>query len=363
MKNYIYTLSDPISNEVRYVGKSIDPLVRCRKHISEAKNSKSNNHRINWIKSLLNKGLIPKMDIIDEINNEWEWLEEYWVSQFITWGFKLVNSTNGSENPPSFKGRKLTIEHKEKMLIGTKKFFLELKDGLPIEWKQNISKAHKANGFLPTKAIESNLVKVNQYNLTGEFIKKWSSITEAANSLNLKNISGIREVCLGKRFKAGNFRWSYNNKKLFNFVFKPKGSKGISKQAIQKAKEANEVKVNQYSLTGEFIKTWSSITEAALQLNIKSSSGITEACRNNKFMCGNFRWAYINETLKPYKLSIGKSVRQLDLDGNLITIWNSTSEIKNKLGFNSNCIAKACSGSLKTYKKYKWIWEEIKNIS
>jgi hypothetical protein len=50
------------------------------------------------------------------------------------------------------------------------------------------------------------------------------------------------------------------------------------------------------------------------------------------------------------------------LNGEIIKIWESTSEIKNILGFNPNCIAKACSGGLKTYKKYKWEWEEYKDV-
>ena len=360
MKNYIYILTDPISNDVRYVGKSINPEVRARKHISEAKTGKTNNHRINWIKSLLNQNLRPNMEIIDETDDEWVLLEEYWISQFITWGFNLVNGTKGGENPPSWKGKTHSDEYKE---IRRQKFLTDNPSkNMDDNWRKNISLAHKKNGFSPTKAIETNLIKVKQYNLNGEFIKTWNSLTGAANDVGLKNISGIREVCLNKRFKAGGFRWVYDGNELIDFVFKPKGSKGINQKTLDKAKEVNQIKVTQFTLKGEFIKTWSYISEASRTLNIKSSSGITEACKNKKFMCGGFRWTYLNEDLKQYKLSIGKSIKQLNLNGEIIKIWESTSEIKNILGFNPNCIAKACSGGLKTYKKYKWEWEEYKDV-
>jgi hypothetical protein len=48
--------------------------------------------------------------------------------------------------------------------------------------------------------------QVNQYDLAGNFIKKWESINEASKELKLKK---IWEVCNGKRNKCGNFVWKY----------------------------------------------------------------------------------------------------------------------------------------------------------
>lgn len=207
MKNYIYILTDPISNDVRYVGKSINPDVRVRKHISEAKTGKTNNHRINWIKSLLNQNLRPNMEIIDETNDDWVLLEEYWISQFITWGFNLVNGTEGGENPPSWKGKTHSDEYKE---IRRQKFLTDNPaKNMDDNWRKNISLAHKKNGFLPTKATESNKIKVSQFTLNGEFIKTWDSITEAAKGVGLKRSYGIGAVCNNKRPSSGGFKWCY----------------------------------------------------------------------------------------------------------------------------------------------------------
>ena len=50
--------------------------------------------------------------------------------------------------------------------------------------------------------------KVNQYKLDGEFIKTWNSMREVERVLNIKN-QLISLCCLGKRNKAGGFKWKY----------------------------------------------------------------------------------------------------------------------------------------------------------
>lgn len=210
METFIYTLSDPISGEIKYVGKSINPEDRYRKHISEAKNSKHNNHKINWLKSLSNKNLKPTLCIIDEIIGDWVWLEEYWISQFKTWGFNLVNSTDGGENPPSWKGCTHSDEYKKirkEIMINNNPA-----KNMNNIWRNNISLAHKKNKYLPKKAIEINKIKIVQYSLNGDFIRIWDSITDASRGVNLKSSGGIGCVCNGKRNKAGGFKWEYYEK-------------------------------------------------------------------------------------------------------------------------------------------------------
>lgn len=57
---YIYTLSDPISDEVRYIGITKNLKKRYREHIRESK--LNNRHKSTWIRSLSE---LPKIDIID----------------------------------------------------------------------------------------------------------------------------------------------------------------------------------------------------------------------------------------------------------------------------------------------------------
>lgn len=94
MKTFIYTLTDPRTNQVRYVGKSNKPNKRLSTHLSRTEK----NYKHSWLLNLANNGLKPILDIIDEIPLEdWKFWESYWISQFKTWGFDLTNLTNGGE--------------------------------------------------------------------------------------------------------------------------------------------------------------------------------------------------------------------------------------------------------------------------
>jgi hypothetical protein len=95
MKTYIYTLEHPITKEVKYVGKTNN--TKRRLHYHWAVGHKSNNKLGQWLKSLKTQKIKPNLNIIDETDNEWIWLEQYWISQFKTWGFDLKNHTEGGE--------------------------------------------------------------------------------------------------------------------------------------------------------------------------------------------------------------------------------------------------------------------------
>lgn len=59
------------------------------------------------------------------------------------------------------------------------------------------------------RIIEKLKVPVIQYDLEGNFIKKWGSIKEAIDTLKIRNIS---QVASGKRNQAGGYKWSYEQR-------------------------------------------------------------------------------------------------------------------------------------------------------
>jgi group I intron endonuclease len=119
-KSFIYTLSDPITKKVRYVGKTDNLDYRLKKHINESKNKRT--HKEKWVDSLITQGLTPIMDILDIVNKtEWCFYETYWISQMKTWGFDLTNGTYGGEGSDGFKGKKHSNETKEKCRIAGSK--------------------------------------------------------------------------------------------------------------------------------------------------------------------------------------------------------------------------------------------------
>ena len=66
-KVFIYVLECPITNEVRYIGKTINLLDRLRGHIKTSKKLKT--HKDKWVNNLINEGLKPiikEIDYVDE---------------------------------------------------------------------------------------------------------------------------------------------------------------------------------------------------------------------------------------------------------------------------------------------------------
>lgn len=105
---HIYTLSDPRTDEVRYVGKTRDPKGRIRNHLGKREHS----HKGNWIESLRKLGLKPVVHFIDEVpTEEWSFWEQHWIQTFAGWGFNLTNMNAGGGQHAYFT-QELKVKHK-----------------------------------------------------------------------------------------------------------------------------------------------------------------------------------------------------------------------------------------------------------
>lgn len=242
MKNiFIYGLIDTETNQLRYIGKSINPLVRYRKHLQESK--KKLTYKDRWINFLIEKKYKPELLIIDEVDKDgWEFWEKHYIAYFKFIGCKLTNTTNGGENPPNIKGRKRTKEEIERISnsnLGkkrteeTRKNISLAKKGKPIPHLNNgkeRSLSHRNNlslslkgrkspnkgktfsNELKKKLSDASTVKKSVIQMTknNEIIKIWESIGDAEKELKIRHIS---ECCLNKKYHktAGGFKWKYNN--------------------------------------------------------------------------------------------------------------------------------------------------------
>jgi len=115
MRNvFIYSLSDPITLNVKYVGKTFRPKRRFNDHLK----CKGNTKKDCWIKNLLKRGLKPVFEIIEESNEiDCDFWEQHWISLFKSWGFDLKNMTAGGDGSyglkPWNKGMKGVFKHSE----------------------------------------------------------------------------------------------------------------------------------------------------------------------------------------------------------------------------------------------------------
>ena len=54
-----------------------------------------------------------------------------------------------------------------------------------------------------------------------------------------------------------------------------------------------------------------------------------------------------------------KSFRQLDMDGNLIRVWNGFKKMQRETGFERKSVYECCIGKRESYKGYRWEYVEV----
>jgi group I intron endonuclease len=98
----IYTLADPRTMEVRYVGVTVrGQRRRLNEHLSRAATG-GKTHRDCWIRSLLKLGLKPIPDVVEEgVGEAWREAERRWITKLNTTG-RLVNLTEGGDGTPGY---------------------------------------------------------------------------------------------------------------------------------------------------------------------------------------------------------------------------------------------------------------------
>lgn len=97
----VYTLKEPNSEIVRYIGVSNNPTRRFKEHIKDKKSS----YKTNWINKIKNLNKLPELTIIEENLTKKEALikEIHYIKLFKSFGAKLTNGTIGGEAPMADK--------------------------------------------------------------------------------------------------------------------------------------------------------------------------------------------------------------------------------------------------------------------
>jgi predicted GIY-YIG superfamily endonuclease len=90
----IYTLTDPRDLSVRYVGATSDIQQRLSGHLAERY---VNPRKVAWIKELIQLGLAPQMEIVEEVADKAIAIvrEKYWIDFFSSEEEPLLNAIAG----------------------------------------------------------------------------------------------------------------------------------------------------------------------------------------------------------------------------------------------------------------------------
>jgi group I intron endonuclease len=241
---YIYTLSDPLTKEIRYVGQTINnPSKRLAQHIHQEKRSKGRLTHVNsWIRNLKKEGCLPVLEIIDEceieeLNNK----EIYYIAELK----KKYNLCNHSEGGVGCRGIKHSEESKQKRLLTLKtskawaekhkKHSLIMKEKykkgginfgykyLPLEKRKEIGKNHsntmkklfKNDPSYSQRMVIKIIKPVCLLSADGFILKVYRSASEAARSLNIKDSTHVTRVCKKKSKHAFGYRFAYLKEALY----------------------------------------------------------------------------------------------------------------------------------------------------
>jgi hypothetical protein len=97
-KVYIYTLTDPETLDIMYVGKTNNITVRLWHHIKTA--TRYNAAKNRWLISLSERGLTPELNVVETVQlSNWQERERFWIAEFRRMGFPLTNTLAGGNGP------------------------------------------------------------------------------------------------------------------------------------------------------------------------------------------------------------------------------------------------------------------------
>jgi len=205
----IYSITSSNQNSCIYIGVTSRSLkIRLSEHI---RNNTGTCFK-QWLEQEISQGheiFINTLDVV--YKKESKFWEGFWICNFKSWGFTTLNSNIGGGGPLY-----MTTQQKEKMSLckkGVKNPFYNKKHTKISKEKISCNnsrywKGRKLRPEMVRKLSESNSIPVDQFDKLGNFIKHWSSITEASNILGIDS-SSIVKVLKNKRKKAGNYGWKY----------------------------------------------------------------------------------------------------------------------------------------------------------
>lgn len=214
---YIYGLVDPTNNEIRYIGKTVNPKNRLSGHITESKKLNITHYRAKWIRKLTSIGFRPEIKFLRVCS-----LDDF--EKYETEYIKIYSNnrlTNSDETGQGNKNRKREVLDRQSESMGR---------------------------------------KVYQYDLEGNFIKEYRSVRTAAKELNT-NHANITRCCNGEYKHTQGFIFRYD------------------KMGVDKVENPNAVKkmVVEIDKNGVEIGRWSSLMECSRLTGIDNGN-ISRVC-------------------------------------------------------------------------------------
>ncbi len=282
MKIYLYSLSNPITNKIKYFGITNNPKIRFNQHLKENKNSK----KCKWIKILKNNKLLPiiKIHKISEDANYMVKLETFLIKRYYEKYHLLNILKNGSHH----------INAKQK--------------------------------------------EYSVFNLNGIFIKYIYGYNDIFKFLNLEKTHSlpiVGSVCSRRRNFAYGYIWRYKGDIVTQEdLERIKKSNNFAK--IDQSIYVYDLKLNKiyYYNSSKKVTEHLQIQSYAISKLLKGH-GYYYVCKKN-YIFGNTKKELL-ERVKEYKDKINTKILRFNLNNELINIYNNLNQTR----YNGDCIKKA----------------------
>jgi hypothetical protein len=263
---YIYSLKDPETNQIRYIGKTTNINTRLKSHITRSRHNTY--HSARWVQSVIKKGLRPIIGLVEECTEEnWVEREKYWIAYYRE-HFDLTNVLDGGEGGfiKTREGSKWTDEQRENNRKARLGFNVQHTD------EGNKKRAEGIRAY-----YAKNKKPVLQYDLDGNFIREWESAVDVGKELDICS-SDINRACIKENSIAYGFQWRFKNSeiKIGKYV---KQESSSNKAIFQMTKES------------EIIKEYKSLTEAFNKTGIKRTN-ISNCLTGYNKTAGGYKWRY-----------------------------------------------------------------------
>lgn len=201
-------------------------------------------------------------------------------------------------------------------------------------------------------------IKINVYDLEGNFIRYHNSIQELKEYYNTNKITINNALYKDNRIFLKKYQiFREGTEKIINYKKRVKHSSNYSKR---KANNPNEIAFKYDSNTGEFIEEIK-IGEMNSNERYKIKSAI-----NNNSLCKGFAWSFnksdsIIPPQKQYeKISekLSKPILQLNDDLKIIKKWKNVREAGNFYNISPELIRQVCIRWRRHSKGYVWCFED-----
>jgi hypothetical protein len=210
-----------------------------------------------------------------------------------------------------------------------------------------------------TGANNARARAVLQYDLSGKLLRRYDCATEAARETDT-HISRIADCANGNRFSSNGYIWLYEDDSLKEAKLQEKIKEKRHPSAMCGGANHQARRVEQYTLDGEYIRTFSSAQTAADATGIDYST--IKSCAGNHARsksAGGYIWINADEPDKQraIKQRVNKGserpVSQYSIDGKHIRDFASIQDAKSFLNTRAN-IGAVCRGERKSACGYFW---------